>query len=115
MEPLRYTLSRPLNSGLNPAPSSSRAETRPSIPTVPEVGCRIPATICKRVLLPEPFSPTMQKVSPRLTSKLTSCSAQKSWWRFRRFRDSNSFRRSEEHTSELQSRQYLVCRLLLEK
>src|SRR3712207_8937389 len=28
-----------------------------------------------------------------------------SWWN----------RRSEEHTSELQSRQYLVCRLLLEK
>src|SRR3712207_7442112 len=28
------------------------------------------------------------------------------------FRTSN---RSEEHTSELQSRQYLVCRLLLEK
>src|SRR5258706_5274252 len=27
----------------------------------------------------------------------------------------NSRRRSEEHTSELQSRQYLVCRLLLEK
>src|SRR3712207_8229417 len=27
----------------------------------------------------------------------------------------NGVRRSEEHTSELQSRQYLVCRLLLEK
>src|SRR5258707_3917299 len=27
----------------------------------------------------------------------------------------DSFPRSEEHTSELQSRQYLVCRLLLEK
>src|SRR3712207_7114661 len=27
----------------------------------------------------------------------------------------NSSSRSEEHTSELQSRQYLVCRLLLEK
>src|SRR3712207_8636309 len=26
-----------------------------------------------------------------------------------------AFQRSEEHTSELQSRQYLVCRLLLEK
>src|SRR3712207_8920836 len=26
-----------------------------------------------------------------------------------------SYERSEEHTSELQSRQYLVCRLLLEK
>src|SRR3712207_8418321 len=28
---------------------------------------------------------------------------------------SNRPKRSEEHTSELQSRQYLVCRLLLEK
>src|SRR3712207_7222595 len=28
---------------------------------------------------------------------------------------SSRIRRSEEHTSELQSRQYLVCRLLLEK
>src|SRR3712207_6914366 len=30
-------------------------------------------------------------------------------------RDVGSSVRSEEHTSELQSRQYLVCRLLLEK
>src|SRR5258707_113213 len=29
--------------------------------------------------------------------------------------DHVAFGRSEEHTSELQSRQYLVCRLLLEK
>src|SRR3712207_6953963 len=29
--------------------------------------------------------------------------------------DGAARRRSEEHTSELQSRQYLVCRLLLEK
>src|SRR3712207_6939280 len=29
--------------------------------------------------------------------------------------DAQRDRRSEEHTSELQSRQYLVCRLLLEK
>src|SRR3712207_9534407 len=33
-------------------------------------------------------------------------------WRVGRKRP---LRRSEEHTSELQSRQYLVCRLLLEK
>src|SRR3712207_7836138 len=33
----------------------------------------------------------------------------------RRARDPPHPRRSEEHTSELQSRQYLVCRLLLEK
>src|SRR3712207_9360046 len=31
------------------------------------------------------------------------------------FNSSLDSRRSEEHTSELQSRQYLVCRLLLEK
>src|SRR3712207_7124423 len=30
-------------------------------------------------------------------------------------RDQRKAGRSEEHTSELQSRQYLVCRLLLEK
>src|SRR3712207_7104931 len=32
-----------------------------------------------------------------------------------RLRDRADLERSEEHTSELQSRQYLVCRLLLEK
>src|SRR3712207_8087374 len=35
--------------------------------------------------------------------------------RDRRARLRRGLRRSEEHTSELQSRQYLVCRLLLEK
>src|SRR5258707_8855093 len=33
----------------------------------------------------------------------------------RRIRRKSGEARSEEHTSELQSRQYLVCRLLLEK
>src|SRR3712207_7168316 len=33
----------------------------------------------------------------------------------RRQRPGHAAARSEEHTSELQSRQYLVCRLLLEK
>src|SRR3712207_7219514 len=33
----------------------------------------------------------------------------------RRYTASRATVRSEEHTSELQSRQYLVCRLLLEK
>src|SRR3712207_8470675 len=39
-------------------------------------------------------------------------------FRYRRYPDTDGMsrrRRSEEHTSELQSRQYLVCRLLLEK
>src|SRR5438445_6837847 len=41
------------------------------------------------------------------------------WWgwlyRGRGWRRYSHPHRSEEHTSELQSRQYLVCRLLLEK
>src|SRR3712207_8438127 len=36
-------------------------------------------------------------------------------WLFQQPRDGPHRYRSEEHTSELQSRQYLVCRLLLEK
>src|SRR3712207_6895263 len=43
-----------------------------------------------------------------VTTSLTSCSRLNSVFLV-------SARRSEEHTSELQSRQYLVCRLLLEK
>src|SRR5690606_40231562 len=34
---------------------------------------------------------------------------------FRRYKTIKSLNRSEEHTSELQSRENLVCRLLLEK
>src|SRR3712207_6911540 len=39
------------------------------------------------------------------------------FWRLKSFtwKKENPLFRSEEHTSELQSRQYLVCRLLLEK
>src|SRR3712207_8028159 len=36
-------------------------------------------------------------------------------WNFSAIHSSSHGFRSEEHTSELQSRQYLVCRLLLEK
>src|SRR3712207_8528609 len=46
--------------------------------------------------------PASRRCSP---PRRTSCSA----------RSRRAIRRSEEHTSELQSRQYLVCRLLLEK
>src|SRR3712207_7208231 len=47
---------------------------------------------------------TNESGQPR-SSRPTCCpSSPTPWWQ-----------RSEEHTSELQSRQYLVCRLLLEK
>src|SRR5215203_4137925 len=43
-----------------------------------------------------------------------SCPDRRLWLRRRALRDQRAAR-SEEHTSELQSSQYLVCRLLLEK
>src|SRR5947208_5216877 len=43
------------------------------------------------------------------------CSRARRWCRQRRSKISKSFSRSEEHTSELQSPDHLVCRLLLEK
>src|SRR3712207_8336654 len=42
-------------------------------------------------------------------------SAALQWKRIELFGQKGVNQRSEEHTSELQSRQYLVCRLLLEK
>src|SRR3712207_7724373 len=39
----------------------------------------------------------------------------RSRWRTTHLLEKSRKHRSEEHTSELQSRQYLVCRLLLEK
>src|SRR3712207_8337657 len=44
----------------------------------------------------------------------TCCRRSSTSW-VSRTRASATVARSEEHTSELQSRQYLVCRLLLEK
>src|SRR3712207_8571599 len=54
--------------------------------------------------------------SRRETSARTEASPKTIGTHTSRMRGSPSTRtRSEEHTSELQSRQYLVCRLLLEK
>src|SRR5258707_14979417 len=59
--------------------------------------------------------------------QIAASDASGGWWDLMRFQIDRSRRmmslgaplagrlRSEEHTSELQSRQYLVCRLLLEK
>src|SRR3712207_7815278 len=52
--------------------------------------------------------------APRSCPSRRAAACARAGWRRRR--DSTPRRaRSEEHTSELQSRQYLVCRLLLEK
>src|SRR3712207_8219363 len=59
--------------------------------------------------------PTCRRATRRTSgaSRAASWPTPTSWTPGRRRRCRR--RRSEEHTSELQSRQYLVCRLLLEK
>src|SRR2546422_4675381 len=73
----------------------SAATSMPSIAIAPRLGWTNPATIMSVVVLPEPLGPRSVKNDPAGTVMETS--------------------RSEEHTSELQSRLHLVCRLLLEK
>src|SRR3712207_8845287 len=53
-----------------------------------------------------PSATNVNVVPPSMTS------GSRSWWVSTK---TGTWKRSEEHTSELQSRQYLVCRLLLEK
>ena len=79
MMPLMATFSRPLISGWKPAPSSMRAEMRPSTVSVPRVGLVIPARSFSSVDLPEPFSPMTPKVVPLGTSKDTPSRAVKVW------------------------------------
>src|SRR5690606_39959493 len=61
--------------------------------------CFLPAPRCRRCSLPAPWSPRCSHPAPRSPPG---------------DRPSSPLR-SEEHTSELQSREKLVCRLLLEK
>src|SRR5216684_7502887 len=62
---------------------------------------RIPTRLLSSVLLPAPLGPMTATTSPGPTEMDTS--------------RITGAPRSEEHTSELQSRLHLVCRLLLEK
>src|SRR3712207_9175196 len=68
--------------------------------------------------LPLPDALPICSATPAATSSCRQPPASSGSWtppRWRFSRRERSAARSEEHTSELQSRQYLVCRLLLEK
>src|SRR4051812_4839745 len=69
--------SRPVSSGWNPVPTSSRLAMRPRSLTKPSVGSVMREITLSKVLLPAPFLPINPTVSPSATSKLTSRSAQK--------------------------------------
>src|SRR3712207_7874811 len=79
---------RPPRSTLFPYTTLFRSPTRSSVATTP---------------LRSSSAPTAPGASPTSRASTTCSPSTASTWR------------SEEHTSELQSRQYLVCRLLLEK
>ena len=67
--------SRPVSSGLKPAPSSSSDVTRPDVATDPPSGSSTPATSCSSVLLPHPFGPMTPTVVPASMRSDTSDSA----------------------------------------
>src|SRR2546422_1834155 len=65
----------------------------------------------RRDLNPRPLAPQASALPGCATPRtIQTCRA-----RFDLRRIAENFQRSEEHTSELQSRLHLVCRLLLEK
>src|SRR3712207_7517754 len=56
-----------------------------------------------------------RRIKPSMRCSAMVASSRRCRWASSQLQQRLQRRRSEEHTSELQSRQYLVCRLLLEK
>src|SRR3712207_8235793 len=61
------------------------------------------------------LKPSAPRRSPKMASRFRSLTSKGTPWNGPPGTPPPANARSEEHTSELQSRQYLVCRLLLEK
>ncbi|MNI54632.1 hypothetical protein D3C73_1095340 [compost metagenome] len=73
--PFKKTFSIPVYSGLNPAPSSNKAEIFPLTEIAPPLWTTTPVIIFNNVDFPDPFFPIKPRISPLLTSKDTSLSA----------------------------------------
>src|SRR5271157_5042895 len=85
--------SRPVSSGWNPVPTSSRLPTRPWTSTSPSVGSVIRERIFSSVLFPAPLRPMIPTTSPGRTSNDTSFNAQNGGFCSERFlRPSNALR-----------------------
>src|SRR5690625_6150681 len=79
---------------------------------------RLPSvTDTKAGSMPAWFNPTCSLIAPLACRNLAHGNIERQTSMVDESRENNLFlnRRSEEHTSELQSRGHLVCRLLLEK
>jgi hypothetical protein len=88
----RKIFSIPVKLGLNPDPNSKIAVTLPLHLISPEDGFIVPEIICKRVLLPAPFNPTIPTDSPRGIEKEISFNAKKEFV-FDKFIPSKLYRR----------------------
>src|SRR3712207_7140522 len=86
---------------------SARALRRQTVPTPVWATSRFPSGSQASPSGP-PGPPWRWRKIPAFVTAPSACSGRRQIWLAR-------VTRSEEHTSELQSRQYLVCRLLLEK
>src|SRR3712207_6858871 len=85
----------------------------------PAYGCENPKKLYnlrRRASRGRVLNPTIRiDCTSKIWQVIAARATEKSGRDFRRRGSVRRFKRSEEHTSELQSRQYLVCRLLLEK
>src|SRR5690625_7082137 len=86
----------------------------PSILISPSCGIKKPTIVLNNMLFPEPFLPIIPTTSPLFADNEISFRIY-SFLNFKLIESTWTKGRSEEHTSELQSRGHLVCRLLLEK
>src|SRR5438445_8170834 len=91
--------------------SAIPADTEASDPPPPEAAMPVNAFTIPITVPSRPTNGAVAPVVARIPSPRFSSAATISISRS----TARSTERSEEHTSELQSRQYLVCRLLLEK
>src|SRR3712207_7388466 len=66
---------------------------------------------CKEIPIPDDLQAQAEEYREKLMDEVSEVSEAL----MERYLEGETISRSEEHTSELQSRQYLVCRLLLEK
>src|SRR5207302_6426031 len=74
-----------------------------------------PSSTLRKRHAPMPIGPAHVRFSQRSYSRTAATSNRERTNEVRPARNARTTPRSEEHTSELQSRENLVCRLLLEK
>src|SRR2546427_2232534 len=91
---------RTMSSVARPAMRAPSKRISPAVRTMPHTARNV-------VVLPAPLAPRIVVIPPSSTANRIPCSTLVQPYR--------ASRRSEEHTSELQSQSNLVCRLLLEK